>query len=847
MAGKESIIFQKWPKIKQNLESRLNATQSYTSILYDLQVWTNLLFIYAYRVKNKDLLDQLAGLFMKSYNHLKTFDSYWFFAGNRSLGRNGYFKIPLPNPSTMWVKEISTNKGPVDLEVTLHSSQILYMLSHALHCFVSLPDNFLTDNMNEFIRRTPTILFDHYQRWIFLNNQSNDYSDGLGVFQTKVWDCSHGRFNHYQFLEKKLNRKFGDLISLSYCNAVRDEDLWILCGAVEMLASARKKVGLFNIDANQEAMYLEYFAIGCRLTESRLAPTQLKDFESNPIQGLSFEPGGWNSHRDLRYAGYSGAQFPEPEIENPGVPVNHTAHPLPEKLSWDISHARRFVHVFETLYRNRTITQQEFPSRQVMEQLANQVTYGVFNGDLKKPLFSNYFDGTNGWYRINYSKRKGFGYAPWDHSMEWLACGYAAWKNYQPRLAMVNQAVWDMIDSTDSQVKTFKLEHYETSIYFEGVPKWRDTFNAVKFHHTINFIAASHMPEIVEKTPKLHVNRSHINFGLRKGDDSNYSQMISIKNKGEGVLSWNVESEVPWLICSPATGVGSGEFKISLDVSHLRIGVTLGKVKISAPDTLGAPKIVDVRVRMYRSNKKMKLFGVLETPHDNDTVSGNIPVTGWVLGEVEIEKVRIYLEMPTVGRNKNLVHIGSGSFVADVRPDVAQRYGEFPNYFKAGWGYMLLTNTLANQGNGQFKLVVKARNVSGQELTLGERIISCDNANSVKPFGAIDSPSPGGVVSGTHRIIGWALTPPPAKIPEDGSTIKVFVDSLYMGNGTYNIPRKDIHELFTDYLNSEKSLAYFDLDTTKMKNGRHIMEWVVIDNDGNRAGIGSRYFFVRNK
>ncbi len=41
-------------------------------------------------------------------------------------------------------------------------------------------------------------------------------------------------------------------------------------------------------------------------------------------------------------------------------------------------------------------------------------------------------------------------------------------------------------------------------------------------------------------------------------------------------------------------------------------------------------------------------------------------------------------------------------------------------------------------------------------------------------------------------------------------------------------------------------LGVFVLDTTKLSNGTHMMQWVVTDTGGAREGIGSRYFVVQN-
>ena len=151
---------------------------------------------------------------------------------------------------------------------------------------------------------------------------------------------------------------------------------------------------------------------------------------------------------------------------------------------------------------------------------------------------------------------------------------------------------------------------------------------------------------------------------------------------------------------------------------------------------------------------------------------------------------------------------------------------------------MLLTNALPNGGNGKFKIYARAKNSAGNETTLIPRTIFCDNKNAVKPFGAIDSPKAGEMVSGNRfRIQGWVLTPMPNKIPEDGSTINVYIDNKKVGNAQYNVPRPDIENLFPGYANSGSAHAFFDSDTTQFKNGIHTLQWVVTDSARNTKGI----------
>jgi len=235
-------------------------------------------------------------------------------------------------------------------------------------------------------------------------------------------------------------------------------------------------------------------------------------------------------------------------------------------------------------------------------------------------------------------------------------------------------------------------------------------------------------------------------------------------------------------------------------------------------------------------------FGSFDTPIHGSTVYSSIPVTGWALDDYGISCVKIYRK-----QGKTMVYIGDGVFVEGARPDVAAAYPGYPNNTKAGWGYMMLTNFLPNSGNGTFEIHAVATDVVGKTTILGTKTIYCDNANAVKPFGAIDTPSQGGTASGNNFINwGWVLTPQPNHIAIDGSTINVYVNGVNLGHPNYNIYRSDIAALFPGYANSNGAAGYFYLDTTAYANGVHTIQWTATDSAGNTDGIGSRYFSIRN-
>lgn len=234
-------------------------------------------------------------------------------------------------------------------------------------------------------------------------------------------------------------------------------------------------------------------------------------------------------------------------------------------------------------------------------------------------------------------------------------------------------------------------------------------------------------------------------------------------------------------------------------------------------------------------------FGYFDSPTSGTLVSGSIALTGWALDDTKVESVEIYMILGV-----NNIYIGNATFEEGARPDVKKAFPDYPNNSCAGWGYMLLTNLLPKSGNGNYIFCAVAIDNTGNQTILGYKNIIGNNAQSQKPFGAIDTPKPGESISGVYAIQGWALTPLPNKIPEDGSTLKIFIDEKDIGNADYNLYRADIASLFPEYLNSNGALVYFELNTKSFNDGVHKLEFLAIDNAGNFGSIGSRYIKFDN-
>ena len=249
-------------------------------------------------------------------------------------------------------------------------------------------------------------------------------------------------------------------------------------------------------------------------------------------------------------------------------------------------------------------------------------------------------------------------------------------------------------------------------------------------------------------------------------------------------------------------------------------------------------------------------IGIVDTPANNQVgVTGAVPFTGWAIDDIELTRVSICRSAfggevapidPNCGSTAQ-IFLGFGVFIDGARPDVESIYPDVPHASRAGWGFMVLTNMLPNQGNGTYAFHMWARDQEGHATLLGSRTMTCANSTATLPFGAIDTPEQGGLVSGGSYVnFGWALTPLKKTIPVDGSTITVLVDGASVGTVSYNHYRSDIASLFPGFYNSNGAIGFKILDTTTLTNGSHTIVWVVSDNGGAVEGIGSRFFTVAN-
>jgi len=363
---------------------------------------------------------------------------------------------------------------------------------------------------------------------------------------------------------------------------------------------------------------------------------------------------------------------------------------------------------------------------------------------------------------------------------------------------------------------------------------------AVAAPENANFRIFAGFPDIA--IPILSLERNELVFGSGDGVQTNHQEVL-ISNAGAGILNWTAAQDVSWLKVGPPSGTGDAALNVGVNPAGMSTGTYIGTVTVSDPSASQSPQTITVTLNIFANGATASPFGNFATPQDQAVVQSSISVSGWVLDDVEVESLKIYRE-----NGGNLDFIGDAVFVKGARPDLETSHSTYPLNYRGGWGYMLLTYGLPNRGmDDTFVLHAVATDKEGNTTDLGTKTIHCDNQNAVKPFGAIATPAQGGEASGAaYRNWGWALTPPPNLIPADGSTLRVVVNGVVVGQPVYNIYRADVAALFPEYLNKDGAGGYFDLDTTVYENGVHTIGWIATDNAANADGIGSRFFTIVN-
>lgn len=417
-----------------------------TEGLYNAQLYTAQLLMHAEYAREVPVLVGLAATYLGAFDGLHSYDSEHFYYAHPPDGgpveRDVWW--PVSRPVRYWHGRVDAGS----VEQVLSSAQFLWVIARLVRITADMPS--APAELVAFVQQVREVLVtDHLQRWI-------EPDPALpGRFQRRGWGCNSGTYSHREHLQNLLTRAYGTAAlpdpptnAPSYCNAVFDEDLWIIADVLEVLGAHHANPTLLPLSPEQKASLTSYAQLGLSVIRSRLAPTRIDG-------GLDFDEGIFDDYEDNAWTGYTAtssecgpcksighclcAEFPgwiDAGVPDGGKPQPALPRRPAKNVGWDISHARRFVAVFDSIVRHRALVPSEAAGDAELRGLARQFATAVWNGDTRAPHFTNFFDGTNGWYRVNYDHRPAFAYPPnaMDEDEAWTS-GYGFWAQYEPLLA----------------------------------------------------------------------------------------------------------------------------------------------------------------------------------------------------------------------------------------------------------------------------------------------------------------------------------------------------------------------------------------------------------------------------
>ena len=226
-----------------------------------------------------------------------------------------------------------------------------------------------------------------------------------------------------------------------------EEEIGVVTAAASVLGANAADPKLVVLTGDDRAKLKDLVKVGAdRFQFSR---TLAKDSEGRTC--ATYFNGDYDWSEDFEYAGYHGDKFPTP-ADKARV----------KGAGWDTSHFSVVPIFLRALYDHRAATGVDFPKKEDIEYIANQYAFHVFEGDYKKPLFKNFFDGNDGWYRVGYLARSGYGIAPSqycnmsDPSHGCATLGASYWwgllASFHPGIAGIQSALLDLARSNDPAI-----------------------------------------------------------------------------------------------------------------------------------------------------------------------------------------------------------------------------------------------------------------------------------------------------------------------------------------------------------------------------------------------------------
>ncbi|WP_455280895.1 hypothetical protein [Cupriavidus necator] len=436
----EGAVWRRWDEgglayVQRELIAERLVKEGDTYALYHLEIFFHNLLAMAQRCQRMARQAQLAGLVSSTYAQLEPAP------GNR--------------PGRAWVcrggPECSHSIRLRNSEVMLNSTQFLAFASSLAN---GMSRAVRPGVPGDFVEQTARIAREHLERWSAPAAQDA--------------------------LRKRIAARPEDVKNSSSELLLTDQDLWLIAIYADlagMLATRPRLAPAAGVDDPGFAAMKAHLALLLRLVAARITVQELPGAEGKAgksVRVADLDAGFWRLYDDNRYAAYTGRDKPVVCKRDPARPNVFTVQThIPAgrfapvaNIGWDISHARRLVHFFDAIERNRAAMAQVFgiapaslPSQDTIAAFARQFSLHVWNQDRARPLFNNYYSGANGWYRVNYDNGTGScaeGIPPYGLAESFPTGGYATW----PALHALGVRLYELTQSARVEDRDFVAAYY---------------------------------------------------------------------------------------------------------------------------------------------------------------------------------------------------------------------------------------------------------------------------------------------------------------------------------------------------------------------------------------------------
>jgi len=187
------------------------------------------------------------------------------------------------------------------------------------------------------------------------------------------------------------------------------------------------------------------------------------------------------------------------------------------------------------------------------------------------------------------------------------------------------------------------------------------------------------------------------------------------------------------------------------------------------------------------------------------------------------------------------------NYYGHERLDVLRMFPDVPNAKVSGFAFAMdVSDLMINHGyhQGLHYLKVRAGDLENYVADIAQIpvIFDCDDDPDRPSWGDIYSPTEMERIAGTWPVTGWAVD------YDHVQYVEVWVDGMFMGFATYGLPSPEVTAAYPWYPWSQTQNAgfYYDLDTTLLSDGEHLLVIRTEDYWGGKTFVGERRFIVDN-